>query len=364
MIPRIRIAVVAGGRSSEHAISLASARSVIEALDPERYDVVTLLIDERGGWQVVDGAAALLAASEGAAPAQLAKGGGTSLVPGAGGGALVGANGVSAGQIDVVFPVLHGPFGEDGTIQGLLETLGMPYVGAGVLGSAASMDKAFCKAVLRDAGIAVARSLVLRHGVDDPLDPAVEARVAETLGWPVFVKPANLGSSVGISKVHGPEELADALELAYRHEEKALVEEFVAGREIECGVLGNERAVASAVGEIKPHAEWYDYGAKYDEGGSDIIVPADLPVAVAERVRTVALDAFRALELSGMARVDCFLTNGGEVLVNEVNTIPGFTATSVYARLFEAVGASYSDVLDRLIQCGLERHARRARYRY
>ena len=364
MSPRIRIAVVAGGRSSEHAISLASARSVIAALDPERYDVVTLLIDESGGWQVVDGAAALLAASEGAAPAQLAKGGGTSLVPGAGGGALVGANGAGAGQIDVVFPVLHGPFGEDGTIQGLLETLGMPYVGAGVLGSAASMDKAFCKAVLRDAGIAVARSLVLRHGVDDPLDPAVEARVAETLGWPVFVKPANLGSSVGISKVHGPEELADALELAYRHEEKALVEEFVAGREIECGVLGNERAVASAVGEIKPHAEWYDYGAKYDEGGSDIIVPADLPVAVAERVRMVALDAFRALELSGMARVDCFLTNGGEVVVNEVNTIPGFTATSVYARLFEAVGVSYAEVLDKLVESALERHARRARYRY
>ena len=185
----------------------------------------------------------------------------------------------------MVFPVLHGPFGEDGTIQGLLETLGLPYVGAGVLGSAASMDKAFCKAVLRDAGIAVARSLVLRHGVDDPLDPAVVTRVGETLGWPVFVKPANLGSSVGISKVHGPEELPDALELSFRHDEKALVEEFVAGREIECGVLGNERPVASAVGEILPHAEWYDYAAKYDEGGSDIVVPADLPVPVAERVR-------------------------------------------------------------------------------
>ena len=219
--------------------------------------------------------------------------------------------------------MLHGPFGEDGTIQGMLETLGLPYVGAGVLGSAASMDKAFCKAVLRDAGIAVARSLVLRHGVDDPLDPAVVARVGEALGWPVFVKPANLGSSVGISKAHGPEELADALELAYRHDEKVLVEEFVAGREIECGVLGNERPVASAVGEILPHAEWYDYSAKYDEGGSDIVVPADLPAPLAERVRALALEAFRALELSGMARVDCFLTADGDVLVNEVNTIPG-----------------------------------------
>jgi D-alanine-D-alanine ligase len=364
MTSRVRIAVVAGGRSSEHAISLASARSVIEALDPERYDVVTLLIDAGGGWQVVDGAAALEAASRGVPPAELASGGGTSLVPGAGGGALVGANGSGAGEIDVVFPVLHGPFGEDGTIQGMLETLGLPYVGAGVLGSAASMDKAFCKAVLRDAGIAVARSLVLRHGSDDPLDPGVVERVGETLGWPVFVKPANLGSSVGISKVHGPEELADALELAYRHDEKALVEEFVEGREIECGVLGNERAVASAVGEILPHAEWYDYSAKYDEGGSDIVVPADLPGAVTERVRAVALAAFRALELSGMARVDFFLTSAGDVLVNEVNTIPGFTATSVYARLFAAAGVSYPEVLHRLIQSGLERHARRARYLY
>ena len=361
---RVRIAVVAGGRSSEHAISLASARSVIEALDPARFDVVTLLIDEAGGWQVVDGAAALQAASEGVPAAQLATGGGASLVPGGGGGALVGSNGAQADPIDIVFPVLHGPFGEDGTIQGMLETLGLPYVGAGVLGSAASMDKAFCKAVLRDAGIAVARSLVYRHGVDDPLDPRVVEHVASTLGWPVFVKPANLGSSVGISKVHGPEELADALDLAYRHDEKALVEEFVAGRELECGVLGNDRPVASAVGEILTAAEWYDYSAKYDAGGSDLDVPADIPAPVAERVRTVAVDAFRALELSGMARVDFFWSTAGEVLVNEVNTITGFTDTSYYARLFAASGVSYPEVLSRLVELGLERHERRARYRY
>jgi D-alanine-D-alanine ligase len=361
---RVRIAVVAGGRSSEHAISLASARSVIAALDPKEFDVVTLLIDDAGGWQVVDGAAALEAAAGGVPPAQLATGGGTSLVPGGGGGALVGVNGGSAGQIDIVFPVLHGPFGEDGTIQGLLETIGLPYVGAGVLGSAASMDKAFCKAVLRDAGIAVARSLVLHHGVDDPLDFQVVERVGSALGWPVFVKPANLGSSVGISKVHGPEELADALELAYRHDEKALVEEFVAGRELECGVLGNERPVASAVGEILTAAEWYDYSAKYDVGGSDLDVPADIPVPVAERVRELALASFRALELSGMARVDFFWSSAGDVLVNEVNTIPGFTATSYYARLFAASGIAYPDVLRRLVELGLERHERRARYRY
>jgi D-alanine-D-alanine ligase len=361
---RVRIAVVAGGRSSEHAISLASARSVIQALDPEQFDVVTLLIDDAGGWQVVDGAAALEAAAGGVPPAQLATGGGTSLVPGGGGGALVGVNGGSAGQIDIVFPVLHGPFGEDGTIQGLLETIGLPYVGAGVLGSAASMDKAFCKAVLRDAGIAVARSLVLHHGVDDPLDPKVVERVGSALGWPVFVKPANLGSSVGISKVHGPDELADALELAYRHDEKALVEESIAGRELECGVLGNDRPVASAVGEVLTAAEWYDYSAKYDVGGSDLDVPADIPAPVAERVRELALASFRALELSGMARVDFFWSTAGDVLVNEVNTIPGFTDTSYYARLFAASGIAYPDVLRRLVELGLERHERRARYRY
>ena len=364
MTPRVRIAVVAGGRSSEHAISLASACSVIEALDPDRYDVVTLLIDADGGWQAVDGVAALEAAARGVLPAELAPGGGTSLVPGAGGAALVAANGAAAGEIDVVFPVLHGPFGEDGTIQGLLETVGLPYVGAGVLGSAASMDKAFCKAVLRDAGIAVARSLVLRHGADDPLDPGrdrTRRRDARLAGLRQAGQPRLERRH---QQVHGPEELADALELSYRHDEKALVEEFVQGREIECGVLGNERAVASAVGEILPHAEWYDYSAKYDEGGSDIVVPADLPATVTERVRGIALDAFRALELSGMARVDFFLTEAGEVLVNEVNTIPGFTSTSVYARLFAAAGVSYPEVLDRLIESALERHARRARYRY
>jgi D-alanine-D-alanine ligase len=361
---RVRIAVVAGGRSSEHAISLASARSVIEALDPAHFDVVTLLIDAAGGWQVVGGAEALAAASRGVLAAELATGGGTSLVPGGGGGALVGQNGASAGQIDIVFPVLHGPFGEDGTIQGLLETIGLPYVGAGVLGSSASMDKAFCKAVLRDAGIAVARSLVLHHGVDDPLDPQVVERVGSAYGWPVFVKPANLGSSVGISKVHGPEELPDALELAFRHDEKALVEEFVAGRELECGVLGNDRPVASEVGEILTASEWYDYSAKYDVGGSDLDVPADIPAPVAERVREIALASFRALELSGMARIDFFWSDAGEVLVNEVNTIPGFTETSYYARLFAASGISYPEVLRRLVELGLERHERRARYRY
>jgi D-alanine-D-alanine ligase len=361
MTPRVRIAVVAGGRSSEHAISLASARSVIEALDPERYDVVTLLIDETGGWQVVDGAAALLQASAGASPAQLAKGGGTSLVPGAGGGALVGANGASAGEIDVVFPVLHGPFGEDGTIQGMLETLGLPYVGAGVLGSAASMDKAFCKAVLRDAGIAVARSLVLRHGVDDPLDPAVEARISGALGWPVFVKPANLGSSVGVSKVADSEALERALDLAFSYDEWVVVEEAVVGREIEVAVLGNRDPEASVPGEVVPSREFYDYEDKYLLDGAGLVVPAPLSPAATDEVRALAIEVFAALRAEGMARVDFFYEEDRRgFLVNEANTIPGFTPISMYPKLWEASGLPYAKLVDRLVELALERHARRA----
>ena len=285
-------------------------------------------------------------------------------MPGGGGGSLVGANGAAPGEIDVVFPVLHGPFGEDGTIQGLLETLGLPYVGAGVLGSAASMDKAFCKAVLRDAGIAVARSLVLRHGVDDPLDPAVVRRVGEALGWPVFVKPANLGRASASARCTAPRSSRTRSSCPSGTTRSRSSRSSSRGARSSAACSGTSGRSPRAVGEILPHAEWYDYAAKYDEGGSDIVVPADIPAPVAERVRAIALDAFRALELSGMARVDCFLTTGGEVLVNEVNTIPGFTSTSVYARLFEAAGIGYPEVLDRLVECALDRHERRARYRY
>jgi D-alanine-D-alanine ligase len=221
-----------------------------------------------------------------------------------------------------------------------------------------------CKAVLRNAGIAVAASLTLRHGVHDPHD-AARARVGgERLGWPVFVKPASLGSSVGITKVPDAAALPVALELAFRHDPKALVEELLPGRELECGVLGNEQPVASAVGEILPNADWYDYAAKYDEGGSEIVIPAELDPAVAERVRDVALAAFRACECAGMARVDFFLTPSGALYVNEVNTIPGFTATSVYARLFEAHGLAYPALIDRLVELALERHARAQTYRH
>jgi D-alanine-D-alanine ligase len=254
--------------------------------------------------------------------------------------------------VDVVLPILHGPFGEDGTVQGLLELAGVPYVGAGVAGSAVCMDKDLFKAVLRDRGIPVARNVTMRLGDE----------IENPFGFPVFVKPARLGSSVGITKAHDAAELDEAVALARRHDEKVLVEEFVPGMEVECGVLGNLRPppIASAVGEIVPHNEWYDYSAKYDEGGSDIIVPARIAEETAERVQRLAVESFVATECEGMARVDFFVRDDGEVVVNEINTIPGFTETSVYARLFEESGISYPALLDRLIQLALERHERRS----
>ena len=342
MSRRIRVAVVAGGRSSEHEISLASARSVLDALDPERYETTTIAIDREGRWTLEPGLQAI--ADESVTVTQS--------LP-----VLADSKPAEAlGSVDVVLPVLHGPFGEDGTVQGLLELAGIPYVGAGVAASALCMDKDLFKAVLRDRGIPVARNETIRLG-DEIRNP---------FGYPVFVKPARLGSSVGISKAHDEAELEAAVALARRHDEKVLVEEFVAGTEVECGVLGNVRPapIASVVGEIVPHAEWYDYAAKYDAGGSDIIVPARIPDETAARVQELAVDSFIATECEGMARVDFFVREDGEVVVNEINTIPGFTSTSVYARLFEASGIPYGQLLDRLIELALERHERRSNLEY
>jgi D-alanine-D-alanine ligase len=346
---RLRVAVIAGGRSSEHEISLASARSVLAALDPERYEVTTVAIERSGRWAVepeVRGELGEQSAS--------GTGGSVDSLP-------VVADSAPAralGAVDVAVPILHGPFGEDGTVQGLLELAGVPYVGAGVAASALCMDKDLFKAVLRDRGIPVARNVTLRLG-DEIRNP---------FGFPVFVKPARLGSSVGISKAHDEAELEAAVALARRHDEKVLVEEFVAGTEVECGVLGNlggpEPPLASVVGEIVPHAEWYDYGAKYDEGGSDIVIPARIPDEAAARVQALAVDSFVATECEGMARVDFFVREDGEVVVNELNTIPGFTPTSVYARLFDASGIPYADLLDRLIDLALARHERRSGLEY
>jgi D-alanine-D-alanine ligase len=336
---RVRVAVLMGGRSSEHAVSLASARSVIEALDPARYETVTVEIGRDGRWELGTGeeadsvAETLPVPVNGSVPATLA-------------------------EVEVVLPILHGPFGEDGTVQGLLELAGVPYVGAGVAASSLCMDKDLMKAVLRDRGIPVTRNVTLREG--DPLE--------NPFGFPVFVKPARLGSSVGITKVQTREELEPAVEVARRHDDKVLVEEFVVGIEVECGVLGNRKPIASLPGEIVSHgfegADWYDYSAKYDEGGMDLIVPPRISDAQIARVQELSVDSFVATECEGMARVDCFVREDGEVIVNELNTIPGFTATSVYAKLFEASGIPYAELLDRLIELALERHERRSKLVY
>jgi D-alanine-D-alanine ligase len=341
---KIRVAVVAGGRSSEHEISLASARSVLEALDPERYETVTVAIGRDGRWALGPGHSPhALAPGTGTGPAE------TLPVP-----ATSKEVTQTLGAVDVVLPILHGPFGEDGTVQGLLELAGVPYVGAGVAASALCMDKDLCKAVLRDRGIPVTRNATLREGDE----------IANPFAYPVFVKPARLGSSVGITKAHDEDELLAAVALARRHDDKVLIEEFVAGTEVECGVLGNRRPTASVVGEIVPNGEWYDYAAKYDEGGSDIIVPARIPDEQAERVQTLAVESFVATECEGMARIDFFIRENGDVIVNEINTIPGFTETSVYARLFEASGIPYAELLQQLIDLALERHERRSKLEY
>jgi D-alanine-D-alanine ligase len=262
------------------------------------------------------------------------------------------------GQVDVVLPILHGPFGEDGTVQGLLELAGVPYVGAGVTASALCMDKDLFKAVCRDKGIPVTRSVTVRNG-DRPDNP---------FGYPVFVKPARLGSSVGISKVGEEDELQEAVDLARRHDEKVLIEEFVSGVEVEVGVLGNKEPIASLPGEIVAHGfsgvDWYDYSAKYDQGGMDLVIPPRIPEDRAERVQQLAVEAFVATDCEGMARADCFVRDDGEVLVNELNTIPGFTATSVYAKLFEESGIPYPELLDRLVELALERHERRGKLEF
>ena len=348
MSRRVRVAVLAGGRSSEHAISVASARSVVDALDPERYETTVIEIGRDGRWELSDGVRPV-----GSDPAFLEVGSDpTGLTPPTDTLPVVAKSAPAAalGQVDVVLPILHGPFGEDGTVQGLLELADVPYVGAGVTASAVCMDKDLFKAILRDRGIPVARNVTLREG-DPPLHP---------FGYPVFVKPARLGSSVGISKAHDEGELATAVALARRHDDKVLIEEFVPGTEVECGVLGNRDPVASVVGEIVAHAEWYDYSAKYDEGGMELVIPARISPQADQRVRDLAVESFVATECEGMARIDLFVRPDGEVVVNEINTIPGFTATSVYAKLFEASGIPYADLLDRLIELALERHERRS----
>jgi D-alanine-D-alanine ligase len=354
---RIRLAVLYGGRSAEHQVSVVSARSVMEALDPDRFEVVPIAITRDGAWLLPDRSPLELTAADGTLPEVEPSGTEIALR----GSALTGT-GAGAGRIDVVFPILHGPFGEDGTVQGLFELADLPYVGSGVLASALAMDKAMAKVVLAQAGLPQARYLVVAER-DWRADPeAVAAEVAGRLDWPVFTKPARLGSSIGISKVKTPDGLAAGLAAAFAHDAKALVEQGVAARELECGVLGNDAPEASVVGEVIPSHEFYDFEAKYLDDALKLEIPAQVPGPVRDRVRELSLRAFRALDCEGFARVDFFYEEAtGRVLLNEVNTIPGFTPKSMFPMLWAASGLAYPDLVARLVELATERHAARRR---
>ena len=340
--PRVRLVVLFGGRSAEHDVSCISAASVLAAVDPSRYDVVPVGITLDGRWLHAGEAAARSGPATPSLPVA-----GPEVDP-------LAALATTGPEPVVVLPLLHGPMGEDGTVQGLLEVAGVPYVGAGVLGSAACMDKAFAKEVLARHGLPQVRWLTIR---DRPADAAeVEAR----LGWPVFVKPANLGSSIGVTKADGPAALAEAVEVARGYDEWVVVEEAVTARELEVGVLGNTVLDASVVGEIVPSREFYDYEDKYLAGAARMVIPADVPPDVAGEARRLAVRAAGALRVEGMARVDLFYEAGGRgLLVNEVNTIPGFTPFSMFPSLWQASGLPYGSLVDRLVTLALERHAGR-----
>ncbi len=331
---KLRVAVVYGGRSGEHEVSLRSAESIMAAMDRERYEIIPILIDKDGRWQRID--------SDGRHSP-----GAISPEPGANPG------------IDVVFPVLHGTFGEDGTVQGLLELADLPYVGAGVLGSAVSMDKEVMKRLLAERGLPVAPYLVLRRGHFRAED------VCGKLPFPVFVKPANLGSSVGVSKAKTCEELMAALELAAQFDRKILVERGIEGREFECSVLGNEDPIAAVPCEIISSRDFYDYEDKYLLNQAHTVVPADLTAEQTREVQRLAVECYKACECEGMARVDFLMEAAtGKFFINEPNTIPGFTSISMYPKMWEASGLPYSKLIDRLIELALERHRERRATRY
>ena len=346
---RIRLVVLFGGQSAEHDVSCTTAAHVLRAADPKKYDIAPVGIARDGTWAIAEAARAALTAGPTELPGRLDPTG-TAIEP---------ADVISDAKHTVVVPLLHGPMGEDGTVQGLLELANGPYVGSGVLGSALAMDKAMAKQVLAVNGIAQARHRAFRA---HQITPGLPATLAEELGLPLFVKPANMGSSVGVSKAKSVEDVRDAIEIALTYDEWVVVEEAIVGREIEVAVLGNLEPRASVPGEIVPGAEFYDYADKYVDDGSQALVPAPLTREHSDEVRALALRVFTTLRCEGLARVDFFFEEGGRgFLCNEVNTMPGFTPISMYPKLWIASGLSYSDLIDELVHLAVERHARQRR---
>ncbi len=354
----IRLVVLFGGQSAEHEVSLVTARHVLAACDPARYEIVPIGITADGRWVLAEDVGRALEQGPAALPDALSPVG-PEVSPVATVRAQERANPLAVGQTTVVFPLLHGPLGEDGTVQGLLELADVAYVGCGVLSSALAMDKIKAKEVLDVHGIAQAGHLGLHESEID--DPATFDRIVDQLGLPVFVKPANMGSSVGVSKAHDHAELLAALREAARYDEWIVVEETITGREIECAVLGNLDPEASVPGEIVPGAEFYDYEDKYKTGAAQTLIPAQLVAEVSERIQQLAIDTFKALRCEGMARVDVFYDEAADrVLVNEVNTIPGFTPISMYPKMWEASGLPYAELIDELVDLAIDRHTRRS----
>ncbi|MDR0567676.1 MAG: D-alanine--D-alanine ligase [Spirochaetaceae bacterium] len=349
---KIKVGILFGGKSAEHEVSLQSAKNVFDALDREKYTPVLIGIDKSGKWLLNNAAEFLLDPDDPKRIRLNDSGGEVALIPQSR-GALINLPGIRREQaVDVIFPILHGPFGEDGTVQGLLKLADIPFVGAGVLGSAAGMDKDVMKRLLRDAGIPIGKFLALKS--HEPVPHFAE--VAAKLGSPLFVKPANMGSSVGVSKARNETEYQRALNDAFRYDTKIVIEEFIEGRELECSVLGNEEPTASVPGEVISSHEFYSYTAKYiDEKGAVLAIPADIPAETAQTVQTMAVKTFQTLNAEGLSRVDFFLKPDGTIAVNEINTMPGFTKISMYPKLWEASGISYAELIDRLIELAIRR---------
>jgi len=360
MSKKIRVGLIFGGKSGEHEVSLASAQSVARAIDKEKYEVVLIGITKEGRWLAGENAWKQLAASSSSPLLNATNGNGskasTQLVPHAD-HALDQSSPLSS--IDVAFPLVHGPFGEDGTIQGLLELADIPYVGAGVAASAVGMDKVLMKDIFRAHQLPIADYLEIVRKNWESNPEAIIQKIENELGYPCFVKPANLGSSVGVSKAHNWDELTQALANAAKFDRKIIAERAIDAREIECSVLGNDEPIASLPGEIIPKNEFYDYAAKYDDRtGTELVVPANLPPDIARTVQELAIHAFRAVDCSGLARVDFLIERAtNQIFVNEINTIPGFTQVSMYPKMWEQSGITYAALIDRLIALALERHA-------
>ncbi|GAB4274486.1 MAG: D-alanine--D-alanine ligase [Candidatus Rifleibacteriota bacterium] len=360
---KIRVGVIFGGRSGEHEVSLISAKSIMKALDPAKYEVVPVGITKKGAWLAGVKPDSMLEDKSNPEKTCIpysfqANKAGLNCDPSNKGLLIVDeSKDQSKVELDILFPVVHGTYGEDGTLQGLLEQADMPYVGCGVLASAVGMDKTIAKRLFRDAGLTVGKfKEILRNDWKKNPDKVLQ-QIENEFTFPCFVKPVNSGSSVGISKATNREKLIEAIDLAARFDRKILIESFVNGREIEVSVLGNDDPIASLPGEIVPCNDFYDYSAKYIDDRSELKIPADLSKEITEEIRSLAIKAYRAIDCSGMARVDFFLERGtNRIIINEINTIPGFTKISMYPKLWEATGVSYSELCDRLIQLALERY--------